>query len=398
MKILVINAGSSSLKYQVFDMDTNEILAKGNFERIGQEGSFYTHKVNGEKYEVTKPFSNHEDAAQELIKVLLDEKIGVLKSLDELGGIGHRLLHGGYKITDSVLIDDYVIDVLEEFSDLGPLHNPPQIKGIKVMQKAMPGIPNVGVFDTAFHQTIPEERYIYPIPYEFYDKYKIRKYGFHGTSHKYVGQRICEILGKEPKDLKIINCHIGQGASLCAIQDGKSVETTMGLTPLGGLCMGSRSGDLDPSVVTYIMNKENLTPDEMSTMLNKKSGLFGITGISPDNRDIEKAMAEGNEKAKLAMEHYHYVIASYIAKCAVAMGGVDVITFTAGVGERGRDSRYEICKKLEFMGVKLDKEANQEAFAKEMKISADDSKVLVYVVPTDEELMIAKETLRLVEK
>ena len=395
MKILVINAGSSSLKYQVFDMDTEEILAKGNFERIGQEGSFYTHKVNGEKYEVQKDFSNHEEAAQELINVLLDEKIGVLKSLDELGGIGHRLLHGGYKITDSVLIDDHVIDVLEEFADLGPLHNPPQIKGIKVMQKAMPGIPNVGVFDTAFHQTIPEERYIYPIPYEFYEKYKIRKYGFHGTSHKYVGQRICEILNKKPEELKIINCHIGQGASLCAIQDGKSVETTMGLTPLGGLCMGSRSGDLDPSVVTYIMNKENLSPDEMSTMLNKKSGLFGISGVSPDNRDIEKAMAEGNERAKLAMEHYHYVIASYIAKCAVAMGGVDVITFTAGVGERGRETRLEICKKLEFMGVKIDEQANQEAFAKEMKISSEDSKVLVYVVPTDEELMIAKETERL---
>ena len=395
MKILVINAGSSSLKYQVFDMDTEEILAKGNFERIGQEGSFYTHKVNGEKYEVQKDFSNHEEAAQELINVLLDEKIGVLKSLDELGGIGHRLLHGGYKITDSVLIDDHVIDVLEEFADLGPLHNPPQIKGIKVMQKAMPGIPNVGVFDTAFHQTIPEERYIYPIPYEFYEKYKIRKYGFHGTSHKYVGQRICEILNKKPEELKIINCHIGQGASLCAIQDGKSVETTMGLTPLGGLCMGSRSGDLDPSVVTYIMNKENLSPDEMSTMLNKKSGLFGISGVSPDNRDIEKAIAEGNERAKLAMEHYHYVIASYIAKCAVAMGGVDVITFTAGVGERGRETRLEICKKLEFMGVKIDEQANQEAFAKEMKISSEDSKVLVYVVPTDEELMIAKETERL---
>ena len=397
MKILVINAGSSSLKYQVFNMDTNKTLAKGNFERIGQHGSFYTHKVNGEKYEVEKYFSNHEEAAQELIKVLLDEKIGVLKSLDELGGIGHRLLHGGYKITDSVVKDDHLIDVLEEFSDLGPLHNPPQIKGIKVMQKAMPGIPNVGVFDTAFHQTIPEERYIYPIPYEYYEKYKIRKYGFHGTSHKYVSQRICEILGKDPKDLKIINCHIGQGASLCAIQDGKSVETTMGLTPLGGLCMGARSGDLDPSVVTYIMGKENISPEDMNKMLNKQSGLFGISGISPDNRDIEKALAEGNSRAKLAMDHYHYVIASYIAKCAVAMGGVDVITFTAGVGERGRETRLEICKKLEFMGVKIDEDANQNAFATEAKISADTSKVLVYVVPTDEELMIAKETYRLVK-
>ena len=398
MKILVVNAGSSSLKYQVFDMDTDEILAKGNFERIGQEESFYTHKVNGEKYEIKKYFKDHEDAVNELIATLLDEKMGVLKSLDELGGIGHRLLHGGYKISDSVVIDDNVIDVLEEFSELGPLHNPPQIKGIKVMQKVMPQIPNVGVFDTAFHQTIPEERYIYPIPYEYYEKYKVRKYGFHGTSHKYVGQRIAEILGRDPKGLKVINCHLGQGASLCAIQDGKSVETTMGLTPLGGLCMGSRSGDLDPSVVTYIMNKEGISPDEASTLLNKKSGLLGISGVSPDNRDIEQAAASGNERAKLALEHYHYVIASYIAKCAVAMNGVDVITFTAGVGERGRDSRREICKKLEFMGVKIDEQANQDAFAVEAKISAPDSKVLVYVVPTDEELMIAKETLRLVEK
>ena len=338
-----------------------------------------------------------EQVSEEKCNLLLDEKIGVLKSLDELGGIGHRLLHGGYKITESVKIDDYVIGVLEEFSDLGPLHNPPQIKGIKVMQKAMPGIPNVGVFDTAFHQTIPEERYLYPIPYEYYEKYKVRKYGFHGTSHKYVSQRICEILNKKPEELKIINCHLGQGASLCAIQDGKSVETTMGLTPLGGLCMGSRSGDLDPSVVTYIMNKENLTPDEMSTMLNKQSGIFGISGVSPDNRDVEKAASEGNERAKLALDHYHYVIASYIAKCAVAMNGVDVITFAGGVGERGRESRLEICKKLEFMGVRIDEEANQDAFAKEAKISSGNSKVLVYVVPTDEELMIAKETYRLVK-
>ena len=260
----------------------------------------------------------------------------------------------------------------------------------------MPGKPNVGVFDTAFHQTLPKERYIYPIPYEYYEKYGVRKYGFHGTSHMFVSRRIAEILNKPIEDLKIINCHIGQGASICAIQDGKSVETSMGLTPVAGIPMGSRTGDLDPSVVTFIMKKENMTPEEADTMLNKKSGLLGISGVSADNRDIEKAIEEGNERAKLAMDHYHYAIAAYIAKCAVAMNGVDVITFAGGVGERGRGSRKAICEKLQFMGVKLNEQANEDAFAVEAKISADDSKVLVYVVPTNEELMIAKETERIV--
>ena len=396
MKILVLNSGSSSLKYQVIDMETDETLASGYYERIGSDKAFLTHKVNGEKIKLEHPAKDHAEALKFVMEQLLNEKYGIIKSLDEIDSIGHRMVHGGEKFSSSVLIDDEVLKTVEECADLAPLHNPAGILGVKACQKEMPGKPNVGVFDTAFHQTLPKERYIYPIPYEYYEKYGVRKYGFHGTSHMFVSRRIAEILNKPIEDLKIINCHIGQGASICAIQDGKSVETSMGLTPVAGIPMGSRTGDLDPSVVTFIMKKENMTPEEADTMLNKKSGLLGISGVSAHNRDIEKAIEEGNERAKLAMDHYHYAIAAYIAKCAVAMNGVDVITFTAGVGERGRGSRKAICEKLQFMGVKLDEQANEDAFAVEAKISADDSKVLVYVVPTNEELMIAKETERIV--
>ena len=396
MKILVLNSGSSSLKYQVIDMETEETLASGYYERIGSDKAFLTHKVNGEKIKLEHPAKDHAEALKFVMEQLLNEEYGIIKSLDEIDSIGHRMVHGGEKFSSSVLIDDEVLKTVEECADLAPLHNPAGILGVKACQKEMPGKPNVGVFDTAFHQTLPKERYIYPIPYEYYEKYGVRKYGFLGTSHMFVSRRIAEILNKPIEDLKIINCHIGQGASICAIQDGKSVETSMGLTPVAGIPMGSRTGDLDPSVVTFIMKKENMTPEEADTMLNKKSGLLGISGVSADNRDIEKAIEEGNERAKLAMDHYHYAIAAYIAKCAVAMNGVDVITFTAGVGERGRGSRKAICEKLQFMGVKLDEQANEDAFAVEAKISADDSKVLVYVVPTNEELMIAKETERIV--
>ena len=396
MKILVLNSGSSSLKYQVIDMETEETLASGYYERIGSDKAFLTHKVNGEKIKLEHPAKDHAEALKFVMEQLLNEKYGIIKSLDEIDSIGHRMVHGGEKFSSSVLIDDEVLKTVEECADLAPLHNPAGILGVKACQKEMPGKPNVGVFDTAFHQTLPKERYIYPIPYEYYEKYGVRKYGFHGTSHMFVSRRIAEILNKPIEDLKIINCHIGQGASICAIQDGKSVETSMGLTPVAGIPMGSRTGDLDPSVVTFIMKKENMTPEEADTMLNKKSGLLGISGVSADNRDIEKAIEEGNERAKLAMDHYHYAIAAYIAKCAVAMNGVDVITFTAGVGERGRGTRKAICEKLQFMGVKLNEQANEDAFAVEAKISADDSKVLVYVVPTNEELMIAKETERIV--
>lgn len=396
MKILVLNSGSSSLKYQVIDMETEEAVCSGYFERIGSDKAFLTHKVNGEKIKIQKAVKDHSEALKVVMEQLLDENYGVIKSLDEIDSIGHRMVHGGEKFNSSVLIDEDVLAAVEECVPLAPLHNPAGILGVRACQKEMPGKPNVGVFDTAFHQTLPKERYIYPIPYEYYEKYGIRKYGFHGTSHMFVSRRIAEILNKPIEDLKIINCHIGQGASICAIENGKSVETSMGLTPVAGIPMGSRTGDLDPSVVTFIMKKEGMTPEEADTMLNKKSGLLGISGVSSDNRDIEQAVAEGNERAKLAMDHYHYAIAAYIARCAVAMNGVDVITFTAGVGERGRDSRAAICEKLQFMGVKLDEEANQEAFATESKISSDLSKVLVYVVPTNEELMIAKETQRIV--
>ncbi len=398
MKILVLNSGSSSLKYQVIDMENEEVLASGYYERIGSDKSFLTHKVNGEKIKLENPVNDHSEALKFVMDQLMDEKYGVIKSLDEIDSIGHRIVHGGEKFSSSVLIDDEVLNAIEECSSLAPLHNPAGVLGIKACMKEMPEKKNVAVFDTAFHQTISKEKYIYPIPYEYYEKYGVRKYGFHGTSHMFVSRRIAEILGKPVEDLKIINCHIGQGASICAIQNGKSVETSMGLTPVAGIPMGSRSGDLDPSIVTFIMKKENMTPDEADTMLNKKSGLFGISGVSADNRDIEEAVSNGNERAKLALDNYHYLIASYIARCAVTMNGVDVITFTAGVGERGRESREEICKQLEFMGVKLDEQRNKDAFAVEAKISSDDSKVLVYVVPTNEELMIARETKRICQE
>ena len=395
MKILVLNSGSSSLKYQVIDMETEKVLASGNYERIGSDKSFLTHKVNGEKIKLENPVKDHQEALKFVMDQLLSSEYGVIKSLDEIDSIGHRIVHGGEKFNKSVLIDDEVLNGIEECIDLAPLHNPAGILGIKACQELMSGKPNVAVFDTAFHQTIAKEKYIYPIPYEYYEKYGIRKYGFHGTSHKFVSNRIAEILGKSIEELKIINCHLGQGASICAIQNGKSVETSMGLTPVAGIPMGSRSGDLDPSVVTFIMKKENMTPDEADTMLNKKSGLLGVSKVSSDNRDIELALADGNKQAKLALDNYHYLIACYIARCAVAMNGVDVITFTAGVGERGCDSRYEICKHLSFMGVQIDDKANKDAFAVEAKISSDDSKVLVYVVPTNEELEIARETKRI---
>ena len=398
MKILVLNCGSSSLKYQVIDMETESTLASGNFERIGSSEAFLTHKVNGEKIKLEVPVKDHAEALKIVMNQLVHTEYGIIKSLDEIDSIGHRIVHGGEKFNASVLINEEVLKEIEECAAVAPLHNPAGVLGIKACQAEMPGKPNVAVFDTAFHQTLPEKRYIYPIPFEYYEKYGIRKYGFHGTSHMFVSRRVAELVGKPVEELKIINCHIGQGASVCAIENGKSVENSMGLTPVAGIPMGSRTGDLDPSVVTFIMEKENMSPEEINQMLNKKSGLLGISGISADNRDIEKALAEGNERAKLALDHYHYAIASYIAKCAVAMNGVDVLTFTAGVGERGNESRVEICKQLEFMGVKLDLEENAKMFAKEGKISANDSRVLVYVIPTNEELMIARDTKAIVEK
>ena len=396
MKILVLNCGSSSLKYQLINMETEEVMASGKYERIGEAEAFITHKVNGQKIEIKHPAKTHEEAVDFTLKQLINPEYKVIDSLDEISAIGHRLVHGGEKINKSVVITDEVVDVLKECIDLAPLHNPAGIIGIEACKKVMPGKPMVGVFDTAFHQTMPKERYIYPIPYEYYKKYGIRKYGFHGTSHMYVSQRLAEIVGKDISELKIVTCHLGQGSSICAVEGGKSVDTSMGLTPLAGIPMVTRSGDLDPSVVTFLMKKEGWTAEEAENVLNKKSGVQGISGLAPDFREIEAASYGENERAAIAIEKFKYEIASYIAKYAVAMNGVDYIVFTGGVGENQINIRRGICEKLEFMGVKIDVEANNVRGV-EKEISAPDSKVKVYLVPTNEELMISKETARLVK-
>ena len=396
MKILVLNSGSSSLKYQVIDTETGEMLVKGYYERIGQVGAFLTHKVNGEKHHFEHPAKNHEKAIQFVMQRLTSDHYGVFKSLDELDAIGHRVVHGGEQFKDAVLITDEVIQGIKNNEMLAPLHNPAAILGIEACQKVVPNKPMVAVFDTAFHQTISKEKYIYPIPYEYYEKYHVRKYGFHGTSHQYVANRVAEILGKDIKDLKIVNCHLGQGASICAIKNGESVETSMGLTPLGGIPMGTRSGDLDPSVVTYLMKKEGLDAEEIEEVLNRESGVYGISMVSVDFRDIEAEALAGGKHAKLALDAYHYSIAGYIAKCAVAMGGIDVLTFTAGVGEKSPYSRSEICKQLGVLGVEISGKANLVK-GEEAEISSPNSKVKVFVIPTNEELMIAQETAKLVK-
>ena len=396
MKILVLNCGSSSLKYQLINMENEEVLASGKYERIGEDEAFITHKVNGQKIEIKHPAKTHEEAVDFTLKQLINPEYKVIDSLDEISAIGHRLVHGGEKINKSVVITDEVVKVLKECIDLAPLHNPAGIIGIEACKKVMPGKPMVGVFDTAFHQTMPKERYIYPIPYEYYKKYGIRKYGFHGTSHMYVSQRLAEIVKKDIKDLKIVTCHLGQGSSICAVEGGKSVDTSMGLTPLAGIPMVTRSGDMDPSVVTFLMKKEGWTAEEAENVLNKKSGVQGISGLAPDFREIEAASYGENERAAIAIEKFKYEIASYIAKYAVAMNGIDYIVFTGGVGENQINIRKGICEKLEFMGVKIDVEANNVR-GEEKEISAPDSKIKVYLVPTNEELMIAKETARLVK-
>ena len=397
MKILVLNSGSSSLKYQVIDTNTGEMLVKGNYERVGQAGAFLTHKVNGEKHKFEHPAKNHEKAIKFVMERLTSEAYGIFKSLDELDAVGHRVVHGGEKFKDAVLITEEVIKEIEATEELAPLHNPAAVLGINAYKEVLPNKPMVAVFDTAFHQTISKEKYIYPIPYEYYEKYHVRKYGFHGTSHQYVANRVAELLNKDIKDLKIVNCHLGQGASVCAIKNGQSVETSMGLTPLGGIPMGTRSGDLDPSVVTFIMKKENLIPEEMENILNKESGAFGVSMVSVDFRDIEAEALAGGKHAKLALDVYHYSIAEYIAKCAVAMGGIDVLTFTAGVGEKSPYSRNEICKYLGVLGVEISGKANIVK-GEEAEISSATSKVKVFIIPTNEELMIAKETEKVINQ
>lgn len=397
MKILVLNCGSSSLKYQLIDMENEKVIAKGYFERIGSYDSFVTHKVNGEKYRYDVIARDHGEAIKFVLKQFTDERYPVIKSLDEIAAIGHRIVHGGEKFQKSCIITEEVKKGIEDAVRFAPLHNPAHLQGIKACEVNLPGKPNVAVFDTAFHQTLKKEQYLYPIPYEYYEKYGIRKYGFHGTSHKYVSARIAELLGRPVEELKTVICHLGQGASLCAVKGGKSVDTTMGLTPLGGIPMCARSGDLDPSIVTYLMKKENLTPDEMELILNKESGILGLSGVSADFRDIEAEAANGNKRAELAISAYAYKVAQYIAQYIVSLGGLDTIVFTAGIGENQYNARRRICENLKCFGVEIDEAKNHE-FRDEGRISSPNSKVEVWVVPTNEELMIARDTKDLITK
>lgn len=396
MKILVLNCGSSSLKYQLINMENEEVIASGKYERIGEEEAFLTHKACGKKLEIKKSAYNHKEAIEITLKEFTNPEYKVIENLDEINAIGHRLVHGGEKISKSVLINNEVKNVLKEYTDLAPLHNPACLLGIEACEEVFPNKPMVGVFDTAFHQTVPKEKYVYPIPYKYYKKYGVRKYGFHGTSHMYVSNRLAELENKDIKDLKIVTCHLGQGSSICAIKGGKSIDTSMGLTPLGGISMVTRSGDLDPSVITYIMKKENLTPEEMENILNKESGISAISGLAPDFRVIEEESNNGNEMAKIAIEEFNYSVATYIAKYAMAMNGVDYIVFTGGIGENQINIRKGICEKLEFMGVKLDSDKNNIR-GEEKVISTEDSSIKVYLIPTNEELMIAKETENLIK-
>ena len=396
MKILVLNCGSSSIKYKLFEMETRTILAQGGVEKIGLSDSFLQVKLpSGEKVKIEKPMPEHTIGIQLILDSLVDEKIGCLKSLKEIDAVGHRVVHGGEKFNKSVLITPEVKDMIVKCIDLAPLHNPANLKGIEAIEKTLPGVPQVGVFDTAFHQTMPDEAYMYAIPYELYEKYAIRRYGFHGTSHRYVSARVCEYLGVDPKGKKIITAHIGNGGSCTAVLDGKSVDTSMGLTPIEGLMMGTRSGDLDLGAATYIMDKEHLTTAEFSTLVNKKSGLLGVSGVSSDARDIENAIAAGNKRADLARRMFIYRVKKYIGAYAAALDGVDIIVFTGGIGENDTYVRGEIAKGLGYLGVKIDEEKNKHSRGEEIVISTPDSRVTVCVIPTDEEWMIASDTMAL---
>lgn len=393
MKILVLNCGSSSIKYKLFNMPQNEVVAQGGIEKIGLPDSFLKFTLpNGEKKIIEKSIQEHTAGVQFIFDTLTNAEYGAVASLDEINAVGHRVLHGGTKFSGSVLIDDAVIAAVEECCDLGPLHNPANLKGIYAVQKLLPEVPQVAVFDTAFHQTMPEHAYLYPIPYEYFEKYGIRRYGFHGTSHRYVSKRVCEFLGIPQEGSKIITCHIGNGGSVAAIKDGKCIDTSMGLTPLEGLMMGTRCGDIDGGAILYLMKKEGWTPDEASNVLNKKSGVLGIFRKSSDMRELEDAVAKGDEIGIRTENMYFYRVTKYIGAYAAAMDGVDVILFTGGVGENQQTARAGICKTLGYLGVKIDAERNKVR-SQEAIISTDDSKVKVVVIPTDEELMIATDTM-----
>ena len=395
MKVLVINCGSSSLKYQLIDMENEGVLAQGLVERIGIEGSILTQKVNGEKYIIEEPMESHKDAIRLVLEALVDENHGVIKNMNEISAVGHRVVHGGEKYSESVLVDDEVMAYLEECVKLAPLHNRPNIIGIEACKALMPNTPMAVVFDTAFHGTMPKEAYSYALPYELYKEHGIRKYGFHGTSHKYVSGKVAEVLGKDIKDLKIVTCHLGNGVSLTAVKNGKSIDTTMGFTPLAGMPMGTRSGDIDPAIVIYLIKELGYSVDEVNEILNKKSGILGISGLSSDFRDVrDAAYKKDDERSLLAIDIYTYKIRTQIGAYAAAMGGLDVIVFTAGIGENADMIREGCLKNLEFLGVELDKERNKQN-GEIAEISKEGSKVKVFVIPTNEELMIAKETMEL---
>lgn len=398
MKVLVINAGSSSLKYQLIDMDSMTVMAKGLCERIGIDGSNLQHKnlIKGMEEKIEKPMKDHADAIQMVIDALADKEYGVIESMSEIGAVGHRVVHGGEFFADSYVIDGKVLEALKQCIPLAPLHNPPNIIGIEACAKIMPGIPQVGVFDTAFHQTMPAEAYMYALPYSYYEKYKVRKYGFHGTSHKYVSKEAAKMMGRAYEDLKIITCHLGNGSSVSAVKNGKCIDTSMGFTPLDGVVMGTRTGSMDPAVVTFIMESEHLTAKEMDNIMNKRSGVFGVSGISSDFRDLTSAAQKGDERASLAIKMFTYSVKKLIGAYAAAMGGVDAVVFTAGVGENDSAARKSIVSGLEFMGINIDEEKNKKR-GEAIDISAEDALVRTFVIPTNEELMIAIDTKRLVE-
>lgn len=395
MNVLVINCGSSSLKFQLINSDTEAVLAKGLCERIGIDGRLTYQPAGGEKKTEDLAMPTHTEAIQFVINALTDAKRGVVGSLEEIGAVGHRVVHGGEKFASSAVITDEMIKAVEECNDLAPLHNPANLIGIRACQKLMPEVPMVGVFDTAFHQTMPEKAYMYGLPYAYYDKYKVRRYGFHGTSHSFVSKRTAEFLGRAYEDTKTIVCHLGNGASICAVNNGKSVDTSMGLTPLEGLVMGTRSGDIDPAILEFIAKKENLDIAGLMTMLNKESGVYGLSGISSDFRDLAAGAKEGNKQAEIAIEVFAYRVAKYVGSYVAAMNGVDAITFTAGIGENDGSIREKVCSYLGYLGIAIDAEANSKR-GEEIVISTADSKVKVLVIPTNEELAIARETVALV--
>ncbi len=396
MKVLVINCGSSSLKYQFIDMTNEAVIAKGLAERIGIEGSVVKHQPgDGDKITIQKPMPTHKEALQVVIEALLDKEYGVIKSMEEITAVGHRVVHAGEKFACSVVINDAVMAALKECIDIAPLHNPPNIMGIEACQQLMPGVPMVGVFDTAFHQSMPKESYIYALPYELYEKHKIRRYGFHGTSHKYVTQRAAAMLGKPLESLKLVTCHLGNGASIAAVKYGKSVDTSMGFTPLEGLAMGTRSGDFDPAIIKFLMDKEGMSIVDVDNMANKKSGVLGLSGVSSDFRDIEDAAEKGNERAQLALNVFVHKVKKYIGAYAAVMNGVDAVVFTAGLGENSDYIRREVCKDMTYLGIEVDN-AKNKVRGKETDVSTDSAKVRVLLIPTNEELMIARDTKELI--